>query len=302
MKSWLILSGFIICMYKIKDIPKISSRKPDTHKGDYGRVLVLAGSIGMTGAACLCSTASLRAGAGIVTLGIPESLYGIVASQLTCVMTRPLPETQVKTLSDLGRQDILDFSQRFDVIAIGPGLSQYPETKRLVLWLLQSLDIPIVLDADGINALADSPKILDQIKRHIILTPHPGEMARLVGVSTIEVQSRRLEISRMFVKGRRNVTLVLKGYRTIVMNEEQFYLNETGNPGMATAGVGDVLTGIIAALSGQQYTPFKAAQLGVYLHGLAGDLAAQEVGQISLIATDILDSLPKAFLACEEGL
>lgn len=289
-------------MYKIKDIPKISSRKPDTHKGDYGRVLVLAGSIGMTGAACLCSTASLRAGAGIVILGIPESLNGIVASQLACVMTRPLPETQVKTLSDLGRQDILDFSQRFDVIAIGPGLSQYPETKRLVLWLLQSLDLPIVLDADGINALADNPRILDQIKRHIILTPHPGEMARLVGVSTKEVQSRRLEISRMFVKGRRNVTLVLKGYRTIVMDEEQFYLNETGNPGMATAGVGDVLTGIIAALLGQQYTPFKAAQLGVYLHGLAGDLAAQEVGQISVIATDILGSLPKAFLACKEGL
>ncbi|MDN3510934.1 MAG: NAD(P)H-hydrate dehydratase [Candidatus Jettenia sp. CY-1] len=289
-------------MYEIKDIPKISSRKFDTHKGDYGRVLVLAGSIGMTGAACLCSTASLRAGAGIVTLGIPESLNGIVASQLTCVMTHPLPETQVKTLSDLGRQDILDFSQRFDVIAIGPGLSQYLETKRLVLWLLQSLDLPIVLDADGINALADNPKILDQIKRHIILTPHPGEMARLVGVSTKEIQSRRLEISRMFVKGRRNVTLVLKGYRTIVMDKEQFYLNETGNPGMATAGVGDVLTGIIAALLGQQYTPFKAAQLGVYLHGLAGDLAAQEVGQISLVATDILDSLPKAFLACEEGL
>ncbi|TLD41683.1 MAG: NAD(P)HX epimerase / NAD(P)HX dehydratase [Candidatus Jettenia ecosi] len=289
-------------MYEIKDIPKISPRKSDTHKGDYGRVLVLAGSIGMTGAACLCSTASLRAGAGIVTLGIPESLNGIVASQLTCVMTHPLPETQVKTLSDLGRQDILDFSQRFDVIAIGPGLSQYLETKRLVLWLLQSLDLPIVLDADGINALADNPKILDQIKRHIILTPHPGEMARLVGISTKEVQSRRLEISRMFVKGRRNVTLVLKGYRTIVMDEEQFYLNETGNPGMATAGVGDVLTGIIAALLGQQYTPFKAAQLGVYLHGLAGDLAAQETGQISLIATDILDSLPKSFLACEEGL
>lgn len=289
-------------MYEIKDILKISPRKFDTHKGDYGRVLVLAGSIGMTGAACLCSTAALRAGAGIVTLGIPESLNGIVASKLTCVMTRPLPDTQVKTLSELGRQDILDLSQRFDVVAIGPGLSQYPETKRLVLWLLQALDRPIVLDADGINALADNPKILEQIKRHSILTPHPGEMARLIGISTEEVQSRRLEISRMFVKGRRNVTLVLKGYRTIVMDEEQFYLNETGNPGMATAGVGDVLTGIIAALLGQRYTPFRAAQLGVYLHGLAGDLAAQEMGQISLIATDILDSLPKAFLACKEGL
>ncbi|MEP9412220.1 MAG: NAD(P)H-hydrate dehydratase [Candidatus Brocadia sp.] len=290
-------------MYEVKELPKILSRKPDTHKGDYGRILVLAGSSGMTGAACLCSSAALRAGAGLVTLGIPESLHGIVASKLTCVMTHPLPETHVKTLSELGRQDILDFSERFDVVAIGPGLSQYLETKRLVLWLLQSLNRPIVLDADGINALADNPEILHKIKKHIILTPHPGEMARLLGVaSTQEVQSRRLDVSRTFVKGRNNVTLVLKGYQTIVMNEEKYYINKTGNPGMATAGAGDVLTGIIAAFLGQNYTPFEAAQLGAYLHGLAGDLAAQEMGEISLIATDILNKLPEAFLAYREDI
>ncbi|OHB99844.1 MAG: NAD(P)H-hydrate dehydratase [Planctomycetes bacterium RIFCSPLOWO2_12_FULL_39_13] len=288
-------------MYEVKDIPKIPSRKPDTHKGDYGRVFVLAGSGGMTGAACMCSTAALRAGAGIVTLGIPESLHGIVASKLTCVMTHPLPETHLKTLSELGRQDILDFSQRFDAIAIGPGLSQYPETKKLVLWLLQSLDRPIVLDADGINALADNPKILDSIKKHTVLTPHPGEMARLIGMSTQEVQSRRLEVAKMFVKGKKNVTLVLKGYKTIVINEDKFYINETGNPGMATAGAGDVLTGMIAALLGQQYAPFEAAQLGVYLHGLAGDIAAREKGEVSMIATDVLDNLHKAFLAYKEN-
>src|SRR3972149_1500161 len=267
-------------MYEVKDIPKIPSRNPDTHKGDYGRVFVLAGSSGMTGAACMCSTAALRAGAGIVTLGIPESLHGIVASKLTCVMTHPLPETPVKPLSELGRQDILDFSQRFDVVAVGPGLSQYLETKRLILWLLQSLDCPIVLDADGINALADNPKILDQIKKQIVLTPHPGEMGRLLGMSTQEIQSKRLEISRMFVKGRKNVTLVLKGHKTIV-------INETGNPGMATAGAGDVLTGMIAAFLGQQYTPFEAAQLGAYLHGLAGDIAGQEKGGILVKSTAI---------------
>lgn len=289
-------------MYEINDIPKILPRKPDTHKGDYGRVLVLAGSSGMTGAACMCSTAALRAGAGIVTLGIPESLHGIVASKLTCVMTHPLPETHVKTLSELGRQDILDFSQRFDVIAIGPGLSQYLETKRLVLWLLQTLDRPIVLDADGINALADNPEILNKFKKPIVLTPHPGEMARLVGISsTQEIQSKRLEASKMFVKGRKNVTLVLKGHHTIVINEDKFYINKTGNPGMATAGAGDVLTGMIAAFLGQNYTPFEAAQLGVYLHGLAGDFAAQEKGEISMIAMDILDNLPKAFLAYKES-
>lgn len=289
-------------MYEVKELPKIPSRRPDTHKGDYGRILVLAGSSGMTGAACLCSSAALRAGAGLVTLGIPESLHGIVASKLTCVMTHPLPETHVKTLSELGRQDILDFSQRFDVVAIGPGLSQYLETKKLVLWLLQSLDRPIVLDADGINALADNPGILQQIKKHIVLTPHPGEMARLLGISsTKEIQTKRLDVSKTFVRGKNNVTLVLKGHQTIVINEERFYINMTGNPGMATAGAGDVLTGMIASFLGQNYTPFEAAQLGVYLHGLAGDLAAQEMGEISLIATDILNKLPKAILAYREN-
>lgn len=288
-------------MYEVKNVQKVFSRKPDTHKGDYGRVFVLAGSRGMTGAACMCSTAALRAGAGVVTLGIPESLHGIVASMMTCVMTHPLPETHVKTLSELGRQDILDFSQQFDVVAIGPGLSRYPETKKLVLWLLQALDRPIVLDADGINALADNPKSMDQIKRQIVLTPHPGEMARLMGKTTQEVQSNRMEISRKFVENRKNATLVLKGHRTIVINEEKFYINETGNPGMATAGAGDVLTGMIAALLGQQYAPFEAAQTAVYLHGLAGDIAAQEKGEISLIATDILDNLHRAFLAHKEN-
>ncbi|MCC7211212.1 MAG: NAD(P)H-hydrate dehydratase [Candidatus Brocadia sp.] len=289
-------------MYEVKALPKIFPRKPDTHKGDYGRILVLAGSCGMTGAACLCSSAALRAGAGLVTLAIPESLQGIVASKLTCVMTHPLPETHLKTLSDLGRQDILDLSQRFDVVAVGPGLSQCLETKRLILWLLQSLDCPIVLDADGINALADNPDVLRQIKKQIILTPHPGEMARLMGVSsTQEIQSERLEISQMFIRGRDKVTLVLKGHRTLVVNEEKFYVNKTGNPGMATAGVGDVLTGMIAAFLGQKYSPFDAAQLGVYLHGLAGDLAAQETGEISLIASDILDKLPKALLAYQKN-
>ncbi len=284
-------------MYEAKALPKIPPRKPDTHKGNYGRILVLAGSSGMTGAACLCSSAALRTGAGLVTLGIPESLQGIVASKLTCVMTHPLPETHVKTLSELGRQDILDFSQQFDVVAIGPGLSQYLETKRLVLWLLQSLDHPIVLDADGINALADDPEVLQRIKRHIILTPHPGEMARLLGASSArDIQSKRLELSQTFVKDKHNVTLVLKGHQTIVINEEKFSINKTGNPGMATAGAGDVLTGMIAAFLGQNYSPFEAAQLGVYLHGVAGDIAAQEMGEISLIATDILEKLPKAIL------
>ncbi|GJQ49328.1 ADP-dependent (S)-NAD(P)H-hydrate dehydratase [Candidatus Kuenenia stuttgartiensis] len=284
-------------MQQINSILKIPPRKPDSHKGDFGRVLVIAGSYGMTGAACLCSEAALRSGAGLVTLGIPESLHGIVATKLTCVMTHPLPETHLKTLSDMGRQDILDFSQRFDVVAIGPGLSQCVETKRLVLWLLQNIERPIVLDADGINALAEDTATLDKIKQHVILTPHPQEMARLLKVyTTKEIQSKRKEIAEKFINSRDKVTLVLKGNNTIVMNNEKYYVNTTGNPGMATAGSGDILTGMIAALLGQNFPPFEAAQLGVYLHGTAGDYAKQAVGEISMTATDILDNLPKAFL------
>jgi len=286
---------------EIKEIPKIRPRTPDTHKGNYGRIFVLAGSCGMTGAACLCSSAALRSGAGIVTLGIPESLYGIVASKLTCVMTHPLPETHLKTLAEMGRQDILDFSKRFDVVAIGPGLSQYMETKRLVLWLLPNFDCPVVLDADGINALSDDPKILNHIKKQIVLTPHPGEMARLIGLSSAkDIQTSRMEKSSEFVKSNDKATLVLKGYKTLVIDREQYYLNTTGNAGMATAGAGDVLTGIIASLLGQKYSPFEAAQLGVYLHGLAGDLAVQEIGEASMTANDILNYLHKAFIIHSE--
>ncbi|MBM4053383.1 MAG: NAD(P)H-hydrate dehydratase [Planctomycetes bacterium] len=285
-------------MQQIINIPKIPPRKSDSHKGNFGRVFVLAGSYGMTGAACLCSKAALRSGAGLVTLGIPESLHGIVAAKLTCVMTHPLPETHLKTFSDMGRQDILDFAHRFDVVAIGPGLSQYTETKRLILWLLQNLERPIVLDADGINALADDISTLDKIKEHIIITPHPGEMARLLNVSSVkEIQSHRKEIAERFIQSRNNVTLVLKGSNTIVMNNEKYYVNTTGNPGMATAGSGDVLTGMIAALPGQGFSPFEAAQLGVYLHGMAGDYAKETIGEISMIASDILDNLPKAFFS-----
>lgn len=245
-------------MQQINSILKIPPRKPDSHKGDFGRVLVIAGSYGMTGAACLCSEAALRSGAGLVTLGIPESLHGIVATKLTCVMTHPLPETHLKTLSDMGRQDILDFSQRFDVVAIGPGLSQCVETKRLVLWLLQNIERPIVLDADGINALAEDTATLDKIKQHVILTPHPQEMARLLKVyTTKEIQSKRKEIAEKFINSRDKVTLVLKGNNTIVMNNEKYYVNTTGNPGMATAGSGDILTGMIAALLGQNFRLLK---------------------------------------------
>lgn len=285
-------------MRQIKKLPTIPTRRADTHKGDYGRVFVLAGSIGMTGAAYLCAKAALRSGAGLVTLGIPESLNTIMASKLTCVMTRPLPETTAHTLSKRANDIVIELTEKCDAVVMGPGLSQHPDTQRLILQLLVQINKPIVLDADGINALANNVDILNKVKKEIVLTPHPGEMARLIGLKGAgEVQRNRIEIAREFVEKRKNVTLVLKGAHTLAIDKNGYYINKTGNPGMATAGSGDVLTGMIGGLMGQKiFTNFETSQLSAYLHGLAGDIAAKEKGQISTIATDILDALPEAFM------
>jgi len=284
-------------MREIKKLPKLTRREPDTHKGNYGRVLVLAGSVGYTGAAHLCAKAALRTGSGLVTLGIPESLNTIMEVKLTCVMTHPLPETDERTLSYEGKQKVLDLSEDFDVIAIGPGLTTHPSTKRLVLWLLQMLDKPIVLDADGINAVDGDMYALERTRKQIVLTPHPGEMARLLGLPNArEVQKDRVKIAMRFAQNEGTV-LVLKGHQTLVTDAERMYICTSGNPGMATAGSGDVLTGMIASLIGQGYGPFEAAQLAVYLHGKAGDLAARRRGEMAMIATDMLESLPRALMA-----
>lgn len=283
-------------MREITKLPRLKPREADTHKGDYGRVLVLAGSVGYTGAAYLCSKAALRSGAGLVTLGIPESLNAIMAAKLTCVMTRPLPETHARSLSQEGKQEILDLAKGFDVVAIGPGLGTHPDTKALVLELLQALDKPIVLDADGITAVCDDLGAIERNPGKMVLTPHPGEMARVLGLpSAQEVQKDRLKIAVRFAK-RCGAVLVLKGHETLVTDAERIYTNKTGNPGMATAGSGDVLTGMIACLVAQGLEPFDAAQLGVYLHATAGDLAAERFGETAMIATDILDSLHRAIL------
>ena len=284
-------------MREIKKLPVLRPRDADTHKGDYGRVLVLAGSVGYTGAAYLCAKAALRTGSGLVTLGIPESLNSIMEIKLTCVTTCPLPETDARTLSDEGGEEIVDLAKGFDVVAIGPGLSTHPQTKRLVLWLVQMLDKPVVLDADGINALDDDLYVLDRGAREIVLTPHPGEMARLLGLpSADDVQRSRLKTAMKFAE-RPGVVLVLKGHQTLVTDAERAYVNTTGNPGMATGGSGDVLTGMIASFIGQGLNAFQAAQLGVFLHGLAGDVAAKNLGQHAMIATDLLNAMPHAFAA-----
>ncbi len=291
-------------MVKIKKLPKLNSRKSDTHKCSYGRVLVLAGSPGLTGAACLCSKAALRSGSGIVALGAPESLNPVMEAKLTCVMTHPLPETKASTLSNKGKNEIMKLCESHDIVALGPGLSQQPETRELILWLIQNIDRNMVIDADGLNALSDKVKVLHKIKRHAVLTPHPGEMSRLAGLcSSKDVQKDRLNTASRFVKSiqkklnnERKLTLVLKGDKTIVADSGKAYVNRTGNPGMATAGTGDVLTGIIASLIGQGYDIFAASQLGVHIHGLAGDIAANKKGELSMIASDIIEYLPDAFI------
>jgi NAD(P)H-hydrate epimerase len=291
-------------MVQVKKLPELTPRKKNTHKGNYGRVLVLAGSPGMTGAAYLCSKAALRSGSGIVTLGIPESLNPIMEVKLTCVMTYPLPETKASTLSNKGRKEILKLCESHDAVALGPGLSQQSETRELILWLIKNIDRTMLIDADGINALANNVNVLHKIKQDVVLTPHPGEMSRLTGLrSAKDMQKDRLNTAVQFVQSihkesgdEKKIVLVLKGDKTIVADYGRVYVNRTGNPGMATAGTGDVLTGIIVSLIGQGFDVFSASQLGVYIHGLAGDIAAKKKGEQSMIASDIIDCLPDAFI------
>lgn len=272
----------------------IPPRRLNSHKGDYGHVLILAGSIGLTGAAYLASRACILSGSGLVTLGIPEGLNSLMEVKLTEVMTKPLVQTKQISLSLQALPQIKKILPEIDALAIGPGLSQNYQTRKLIQKLLPIVKQPLVVDADGINALNGHLKLLGNLKTKVVLTPHPGELSRLLNLSIEEIQKARGKIAKNFAR-KYNLVLVLKGHRSVVASwAGQVYVNQTGNPGMASAGCGDVLTGIIAAFLGQGIEPFLAAKLGVYLHGLAGDYAAREKGQISLIASDILDKLPQA--------
>jgi hydroxyethylthiazole kinase-like uncharacterized protein yjeF len=273
---------------------RLLQRNPDSHKGDFGHVLILAGSSRFSGAAVLCAQACLRSGAGLVTLGIPEGLNkAFIKIKPAEVMTLPLAQTKEGTISSLAFNKIREFAQKIDVLAIGPGLSQNKATQSLVRKVIKSIAKPLVVDADGLNAIAGHLSVLPK-RPAAILTPHPGEMARLLGVKVSQVQKDRKKVAKEFVN-RYNVILVLKGRETIVAERiSGIYLNKTGNPGMAKAGSGDVLTGIIAAFLAQGLKSFEAAKYAVYLHGLAGDLAAKEKTQLAMIATDIIAKIPQA--------
>lgn len=275
-------------------------RASDTHKGSYGRVLVIAGSTGMTGAAFLTSEATLRTGAGLVTLAIPKSLNAILEVKLSEVMTLPLPDTENGSLAEAATQSILEYAERTQsVLAIGPGLSQHPETVALVQQLIkenreQGLELRIVVDADGLNALAKAKELIHLLGEDAVLTPHLGEMARLTDTTIPTLTADKINIGEQFSQ-KYGLTLVLKGAPTITSNPKgEVWINSTGNPGMATAGMGDVLTGVIAGLIAQKVPSANAATLGVYLHGLAGNIAADTIGMRGLIAGDVLKIIPQA--------
>ena len=275
-------------------------RPLSSHKGSYGRVLVVAGSTGMTGAAALTSEAALRAGAGLVTLATPKHLNPILEGLLPEVMTLPLPETDAGSLSVSATSAILEFTVKTkSVLAIGPGLSQHPETVSLVHQLIrenreQGLNLRMVIDADGLNALAQDRETVSFLNRDTVLTPHPGEMARLTNTSVPVLEKDRIRTAQQFAN-EHGVTLVFKGAPTVTSDPNgNLWINSTGNPGMATGGMGDVLTGVIAGLMAQGIPSENAAALGVYLHGLAGDIAAERTGMHGLIASDVLKLVPKA--------
>jgi len=277
-------------------------RKKNAHKGDFGHVLVVAGSAAYSGAAALCSEAALRSGAGLVTLAIPKGINsGIIKIKPKEVITLPLPETKEATLSPRALKVLCGHGRKYSVVAIGPGLSRNKSTQAFIRRLIILCKKPLIIDADGLNALSSRLKLLKKAavnNKGIVLTPHPGEMSRLTGKAITDIEKNRQKYAAEFAK-KYAVALVLKGHETVVADHKgRLYVNKTGNAGMAKGGSGDVLTGIIAAFIAQGLDTFNAAKYAVYLHGLAGDLAAEEKTQISLIASDIIAKIPKAIKAC----
>jgi ADP-dependent NAD(P)H-hydrate dehydratase len=277
----------------VTGLPTLARRPADSHKGTFGHVLVIAGSRGMSGAAVLCASAALRGGAGLVTLATPEPVAIAAAVANPCYLTLPLPADDHGQLTAAAEPQLLPAAVKSTVIACGPGLGQGTSVTRLIIDLLARAPKPMVLDADGLNAIARAPESLRR-RDPLVITPHPGEFSRLVGIPVAAIQADRENYAVRFAE-QRGVILVLKGHQTLVTDGRRLYRNPTGNPGLATGGTGDVLTGLIAALIAQQVEPFGAAQLGVYLHGMAGDLARDVVGEICLNATDVIAMLPRAF-------
>jgi len=271
----------------------IPKRKPDSHKGTYGHVLVLAGSPGKTGAASLAGHAVMRAGAGLVTLGVPNSLRAIVEEKTKEVMTGSLPDIDDGYLGIDSWPKLAEMLENKSAIAVGPGLSDKAETGELVLKLIIEANVPMVIDADGLNLVAKNKEVLKKAKMPLVLTPHPGEMSRLIGLTVEEIQEDRIKVASSFAK-EHGVIVVLKGASTVIAEPEgKIFINTTGNPGMAGGGMGDVLTGFIASLIGQGIASLDAAKMAVFTHGAIGDFIAEERAETGILASDIAEKIPE---------
>jgi NAD(P)H-hydrate epimerase len=295
-------------------LPRLPPRLPDAHKGDFGLALIVGGSRGMAGAVALAGMAALRGGAGLVRLAVPESILPTVALFEPSYMTIPLRADpsgliaagSMDRISELAEKahyqvmhslpgvfdSIAQWSLKSTAIGCGPGVGRSESLDELMGRLYQEIDRPMVFDADALNALATAPEVLEQPGGPRILTPHPGEFARLIG-KKLEGEARN--DAAVQLAARCKIIVVLKGHHTLVTDGRRRAINSTGNPGMATGGSGDVLTGLITALLCQKLEPFDAARLGVYLHGLAGDFAAKDLGQVSMVASDLVRYMPRAF-------
>lgn len=275
----------------------LPKRRENSHKGSYGRVAIIAGSRGMAGSSYLASMSALRTGSGLVYNFVPKSIEMIMSIKITEAIIKPIEDNGKGHFTVESLEQILEELDDMDSTALGPGIGVDDERIQLVSSIIQNVNNPMVIDADGLNCLSDNLDILKGRNNPIIITPHPGEMARLLKLHIHEIQNKRQYYSQ-YISNKYNIYTVLKGNKTIVSSPKgDVYINQTGNPGMATAGSGDVLTGIIVSLLGQKLEPFDAAKLGVYIHGLAGDIASEAKGEYSLIASDILASISKAILS-----
>ncbi len=276
--------------------PMLHRRDRLAHKGLFGHCLIIAGSTGKTGAAALAANSAVRAGSGMVTLAVAESIHSILEIKTTEAMTVPLPDSGSGNLTNSSFPAIEKLLIGKDAVAIGPGLDRRPGTYALVQKLVETVTLPLVIDADGLNALAEDITVLKRKKsKQVILTPHPGEMSRLLGTSIPDVEAIRISVAQEFARNY-GVFLVLKGSRTIIAAPSgTAAINGSGNPGMATGGMGDVLTGIIVSLLGQGYAAWDACRLGVFLHGYAADMVAEDKGEIGINASDVLEKLPYAY-------
>lgn len=276
-----------------KDMRFLRPRRTDSHKGLYGHLLILAASPGLTGAAYMCGMGSMRIGAGLSTIGVPESLNAIMEEKTTEVMTAPVPETKDKTFGIVSLDKIRSLIQGKTALVIGPGIGNSPEVFGMIEAILKEVQVPTVLDADGLNAFKGKASALKKVKTKLVLTPHPGEAARLLETDTAGIQNDRIGAA-VKLSGLTGATVVLKGAGTVIASPNgRVFINPSGNPGLATAGTGDVLSGMLGGLLAQGYEPVESSTAAAYIHGLAGDEVKKAQGELGMMATDLLEYIPK---------